>query len=162
MELESKYNNLDRSSHMKSFNQEYETPDELYNMLHDEFHFECDLAASEQIHKHENYYSIENNAFSYNWLGVNWLNCEWKNVGKWTKRAFEQNEKFNSTVVMLMMVKSNTNWWRDCVMQAKEVRFINQKLQFKNTEPGLRFPTCIVVFQPHFEKTKFSVLEIPK
>ena len=57
------------------------------------------------------------------------------------------------------MIKSNTNWWRDYVMKAKEVRFINQKVQFVGMPQGLRFPCAIVIFQPHEGKTKFTVFE---
>ena len=152
--MESKY-----SAKMVSINQEYETPDKLYQILYNEFHFQCDLAGSLTNHKHKHYFSIEDDAFKQDWYGINWLNPPFYTVGKWVRKAYEDSEKYHSTIVMLILVKSNTNWWRDYVMKAKEVRFINQKLQFKNTEQGLRFPACIVIFNPHKEEIKFSIME---
>ena len=152
--MESKY-----SAKMVSINQEYETPDKLYQILDNEFHFKCDLAGSELNKKHNYYLSKDDDAFKHDWYGINWLNPPFNKVGKWVRKAYEDSEKYKSTIVMLILVKSNTNWWRDYVMKAKEVKFINQKIQFKNTEQGLRFPACIVIFQPHLGETKFSVME---
>lgn len=152
--MKSKY-----SAKMISLNQEYETPDKLFEILDNEFHFKCDLAGSQLNHKCKNYFSKNDDAFSHNWYGYNWLNPPFNKVGKWVRKAFEDSLKYHSTIVMLILVKSNTNWWRDCVMKSKEVRFINQKLQFKNTQQGLRFPACIVVFESHKGKTMFSVME---
>ena len=143
---------------MISISQEYETPDNIFKPLDDEFNFMCDLAASELNHKCSSYYTIEQDAFSRNWGGVNWINPPFNKVGKWVKKAHEDSNKFKSTIVMLILVKSNTNWFRDFVMDSKEVRFINQKVHFKNTPQGLRFPACIVIFSPHEGKTKFSII----
>lgn len=143
---------------MISISQEYETPDNIFEPLNQEFDFKCDLAASVLNHKCPEYYTIETDGFLRDWYGINWINPPFKTVGKWVKKAYEDSIKYNSTIVMIILVKANTNWWRDCVMKSKEVRFINQKVQFKDTPQGLRFPACIVVFSPHKEDTKFSVM----
>ena len=147
---------------MISLNQEYETPDELFNPLNDEFHFDIDICASKFNHKLEKYYTKDDDCFSKDWSTTSWINPEFIRVKKYVKKAFEDSIKFGSTIVMLTLVKSNTNWWRDYIMNAKEVRFINQKIQFKNTSQGLRFPACIIIFSPHVDKTKWSVMKIIK
>jgi len=144
---------------MLSLSQEHETPDDLFETLHKEFNFQTDLAASELNHKLSHYYTKDNDALSYNWHGRNWLNQPFNKVGKWVEKAYKDSKKYKSTIVMLVLVKANTNWWRDYIFKAKEVRFINQKIQFKNTEQGLRFPACIVVFQPHRGSTKWRVIK---
>ena len=144
---------------MASLSQEYETPDELFNILNNEFHFNIDICASEKNHKLDNYYSKNDDCFTKNWNTTSWINPEFIRVKKFVKKAYEDSTKFGSTIVMLVLSKTNTNWWRDYVMNSKEVRFINQKLQFKGTPQGLRFPACIVIFEPHIGKTKFSVMK---
>lgn len=141
---------------MTSLMQEYETPDEIFLPLHKEFNFQVDLAGSESNHKLKEYYSKKDDAFKHDWYGRCWLNPEFITVGKWVKKAYLDSQKHHSTIVMLILSKTNTNWWRDYVMKAKEIRFINQKVRFKNTKQGLRFPACIVVFEDHQGDTKFS------
>jgi len=143
---------------MTSNSQEYETPDEIFIPLHKEFNFKLDGCASKTNHKVDNYYSKEDDCFTKNWNTTTWVNPEFYTVRKFIKKAYEDSEKFNTTIAILCMVKSNTNWWRDYVMKSKQVRFINQKIQFKGTEQGLRFPCCIVIFTPHDDDTKFTVM----
>ena len=144
---------------MTSDSQEYETPDEIFIPLTKEFHFQLDGCASPENHKCHDYYSKLDDCFTKHWDRTTWVNPEFYTVRKFVKKGFEDSRDFNSTIVMLVLVKSNTNWWRDYVMKSKEVRFINQKVQFKNTAQGLRFPACIVVFAPHKGDTKWSVFE---
>lgn len=147
------------TAHMESLSQEYETPDEIFIPLNKEFNFEIDICATEENKKCLQYYTKERDCFTQNWNQTSWINPEFVIVKKFVKKAYEDSQKFKSTIVMLVLVKSNTNWWRDYVMKAKEVRFINQKVTFKNQEQGLRFPACIVIFEPHEGDTKFSVFE---
>lgn len=147
---------------MTSISQEYETPDEIFVPLHKEFNFKLDGCASSINCKVDNYYSKQDDCFTKNWDKTTWVNPEFYTVRKFVRKAYEDSEKFNCTIVMLFLVKSNTNWWSDYVMKAKEVRFINQKVQFKGTDQGLRFPACIVVFEPHKGKTQFSVFHQEK
>lgn len=156
--METKAESLKQSFSIGSQNQEYETPDPLFSLLNDEFHFAIDICASQENNKLERYYSKQDDCFTKDWSETSWINPEFMVVKKYIKKAFEDSTKFGSTIVMLTLSKTNTNWWRDYVMKAKEVRFINQKLQFKNTKQGLRFPACIIVFQPHEGNTEFFVM----
>ena len=149
-----------------SINQEWQTPDNIFQPLNNEFHFQIDLAGSQINKRCERVFTKTDDTFKQNWQGICWLNPEFKTVKKWVKKAYEDSEKFNSTIVVLVLSKTNTNWWRDYVMKAKEVRFINQKIRFKAIESdyngkdyGLAFPACIVVFQKHEGVTKFSMFE---
>lgn len=147
------------STKMISLNQEYETPDELFDSLNKEFNFEVDMCASIKNHKLPFYYTKKDDCFTKKLNCTTWCNPPFYSVKKFVKYNFEQSKNEGSTIVMLILVKSNTNWWRDYVFKAKEVRFINQKLQFKNTKQGLRFPACIVIFKPHENVTQWSVME---
>ncbi|UVF62335.1 adenine methyltransferase [Nitrososphaeria virus YSH_462411] len=144
---------------MTSDSQIYETPDELFLPLHKEFNFELDVCANENNHKVEQYYDEKDDCFTKDWKLTSWMNPEFVKVGKFIKKAYEESVKHGSTIVCLTMVKSNTNWWRDIAMKAKEIRFINQKVQFKGTPQGLRFPCCLIIFSPHDGETKFSVFQ---
>ena len=45
---------------------DWSTPQDFYDELDREFHFDIDLCADETNHKHENYFSEENNAVKQN------------------------------------------------------------------------------------------------
>ena len=136
---------------MDSISQEHETPDEIFIPLDNEFHFEVDLCATPENAKCQIYYTKEQDCFKQDWNKTSWANIEFVRAKKYMKKAFEDSTKFDSTLVLLCTVKSNTNWWRDYVMKSKEVRFINGKVYFKGSKntQGLRFPCAVVVFNPH-------------
>ena len=145
---------------MKSISQEHGTPDEIFDPLHEEFNFKIDLCASHKNALLPKYYTKKDDLFTKEIKETGFANIEFVRAKKFAKYFYEQTQKHNSTVVMLCTVKSNTNWWRDYVMKAKEVRFINGKVYFKGTNntQGLRFPCAIVIFSPHKGSTKFSIL----
>lgn len=146
---------------MESLSQDHGTPDEIFNPLHAEFDFKIDLCASKENALLPRYFTSENSVFNNEITETGYANIEFVRAKKFAKYFYEQSMKNGSTIVMLCTVKSNTNWWRDYVMKAKEVRFINGKVYFKgekNTQ-GLRFPCAIVIFGSHDGDTKFSIFE---
>lgn len=146
---------------MESLSQEHGTPDEIWIPLYSEFNFHIDLCATPENALLPRYYTKEDNVFTKDITETSFANIEFVQAKKFAKYFFENSVKFGSIIVMLCTVKSNTNWWRDYVMKAKEVRFINGKVYFKgekNTQ-GLRFPCAIVVFAPHEGETKFSIFK---
>ena len=146
---------------MESISQEHGTPDEIFNPLDEEFDFRVDLCASKENTLLSKFYTKEDDLFKQEIKETGFANIEFVRAKKFAKFFHEQSNKYGSTIVMLCTVKSNTNWWRDYVMKAKEVRFINGKVYFKaegNTQ-GLRFPCAIVIFAPHKGDTKFTIFE---
>ena len=96
---------------MTSDSQEYETTDEIFIPLDKEFNFKLDGCVSGNNCKVDNYYSKKDDCFSKNWDLTTWVNPEFFTVRKFVKKAYDDSEKFNVTIVMLCLVKSNTNWW---------------------------------------------------
>lgn len=149
---------------MDSLSQDHGTPDEIFTPLHKEFGFKVDLCASIENALLPKFFTKENSVFNNEIRETSFANIEFVRAKKFAKYFYEQSAKFGSTIVMLCTVKSNTNWWRDYVMKAREVRFINGKVYFKgekNTQ-GLRFPCAIVIFGKHEGNTKFSIFEQQK
>ncbi|MEK6935266.1 MAG: DNA N-6-adenine-methyltransferase [Nanoarchaeota archaeon] len=143
----------------ESISQEHGTPDVIFFPLHNEFNFTIDLCASKENALLPKYYTKGDDLFTKEIKETGFANIEFVRAKKFAKYFYEQSQKFGSTIVMLCTVKSNTNWWRDYVMKAREVRFINGKVYFKaegNTQ-GLRFPCAIVIFAKHIGDTKFSI-----
>lgn len=80
------------SVHFMSKKSDWETPQDLFNKLHDEFHFTLDAAASEHNHKLPRYYTESENGLAQDWggngsfviflMGAKKRVCGQKNVGK--------------------------------------------------------------------------------
>jgi site-specific DNA-methyltransferase (adenine-specific) len=143
----------------KSVKQEWITPRELFSRLDGEFHFNVDLAADETNHKCDHYYSAKDNAMTKEWVGVCWLNPPYGDgaspLKNWVAKACRESEAGN-TVVMLIPVRSNTNWWHLFCMKAAEVRFLKGRPRFGDAKHGLPHPLAVVVFRPHDGETKYS------
>jgi len=65
-------------------------------------------------------------------------------IGDWVRKAYVEAQK-GITVVMLLPSRTDTRWWHDWVMKAKEIRFVKGRLKFSNAGSA-PFPSAVVVF----------------
>lgn len=49
---------------------EWATPQEIFDLLDAEFHFDLDPCATDENHKCETYFTLENSGLEKNWGGV--------------------------------------------------------------------------------------------
>ncbi|MFH1318495.1 MAG: DNA N-6-adenine-methyltransferase, partial [Candidatus Omnitrophota bacterium] len=68
-----------------------------------------------------------------------------KNIINWIKKGYEESKK-GKTIVMLIPSRTDTKWWHEYVMKAKEIRFIKGRLKFGGSINSAPFPSCIIVF----------------
>ena len=125
--------------------QDWETPDEVFGPLNDEFGFTLDVCADPHNAKCEQFFSPDNDGLSQPWYGVCWMNPPFGSQGKWIKKAFQEAQR-GVTVVCLMPARTNTSWWHEYCMRG-EIRFIKGRPKFKGAEHGLPQPLAIVIFQ---------------
>lgn len=133
--------------------QDWTTPDPIFIRLNDEFSFTIDLAASLENRKVNRHYSQENDAMLQVWEGeIGWLNPPYGIKGgysleKWVTKAYKESRKENTTIVMLIPARTNTNWWHNYCMKAKEIRFIQGRIKFGDATHGLPQPLALIVFE---------------
>lgn len=121
----------------------WETPQDLFNMLDDEFHFDIDVCATPENAKCSTFFSPLDDGLSQDWKGVCWMNPPYgKKIGAWMKKAMEAK----TTVVCLVPSRTDTKWWHDYAMKADEIRFIKGRLKFGNSKNSAPFPSAIIVF----------------
>lgn len=149
----------------KSGRQDWSTPDNLFLLLDREFNFEIDVAASYKNTKCNKFISKEEDSMKQSWNGICWLNPPYGDVGgytlkKWIEKSYNESQKDNCVVVILIPSKTNTIWWHKYCMRAKEVRFIKGRPKFDDYIHGLPFPLSVIVFEKHNKETKFSSLDI--
>jgi len=125
---------------------EWETPQDLFNELDQEFEFNLDVCATKDNRKCKNFYAKEIDGLKQNWHGVCWMNPPYgREIGKWVKKAYEESLK-GSTVVCLLPSRTDTRWWHDYCMKG-EIRFIKGRLKFSGNKYSAPFPSAIVIFR---------------
>ncbi len=144
----------------ESNNQDWETPQDLFDTLNSEFKFDTDLAATDKNKKCMAYYSISEDALKRQWKGVCWLNPPYGSkdykLKDWVKKSWQESKKDGCIVVLLIPARTNTGWWHDYCMHASEIRFIKGRPKFNNSDHGLPQPLAIVIFK---KETSMTILK---
>lgn len=123
-----------------------ETPQEFFDRLDAEFHFDLDPASTHENAKCERHYTVEEDGLSQPWDGTVFCNPPYgREIGKWVKKGYEEAQRGN-TVVMLLPARTDTRWFHDYVMKALEIRFIKGRLKFSGAENSAPFPSMVVIF----------------
>lgn len=124
----------------------WETPQDLFDKLNAEFHFDLDVCALPENAKCERYYTPEDDGLLQPWNGVCWCNPPYgKTIGKWVQKAYETFAG-GGTVVMLLPARTDTKWFHEYIYNKAEIRFIKGRLKFGNSKNAAPFPSMIVVF----------------
>jgi phage N-6-adenine-methyltransferase len=123
----------------------WETPQDLFDRLNEEFHFDIDVCASVENNKCTNFYSKEDDGLSKEWSGSCWMNPPYgKEIGLWVKKASEIE---NGIVVCLLPARTDTKYFHEYIYNKAEIRFIKGRLKFSNSKNSAPFPSMIVVFR---------------
>lgn len=74
--------------HTSSKSNEWETPKEFFDKYNDIYKFEIDVAATDENHLVDNYWTIEDDALGKDWEGkVCWMNPPYgREIGKFVKK----------------------------------------------------------------------------
>lgn len=128
-------------------NDEWETPQWLFDKLDAEFHFDFDVCATYANAKCKVFWSKEQNALEQPWSKTNWCNPPYSDQMPWVKKAYEETLKGNTTV-MLMMCDTSTKCFKFCYNYADEIRLLDRRIKFVGATGSPRFASMIVVFRP--------------
>ena len=117
---------------------DWKTPKAVYQTLDAEFGFDFDPCPVKPTF----------DGLNIEWGGVScFVNPPYgTEIGKWIKKGYEQYLK-GKTVVFLIPSRTDTRWWHDYVMKAKEIRFIKGRLKFDDQKNSAPFPSAIVIYE---------------
>jgi len=132
---------------------EWETPQEIYNKLNQEFDFNIDVCATDQNTKCKRFFSPTQDGLLQKWEGVCWMNPPYGVIiKKWMKKAYLSSLQ-GATVVCLIPSRTDTSWWHDYVMKG-EIRFIRGRLKFSGHKWNAPFPSARVIFKSNLNCDK--------
>ena len=131
--------------HFSSESDEWETPQFLFDAIHQEFRPELDVCATKENAKCRRYFDKAVNGLSQDWVGVCWMNPPYgRAIGKWMKKAFESST-LGATVVCLVPARTDTAWWHKYASRG-EVRYLRGRLKFGSATKSAPFPSAIIIF----------------
>lgn len=114
-----------RSTSNGSKNDNWETPEELYNKLNEEFNFDFDpCPLNHDLNKW--------NGLEIDWGKSNFVNPPYSNPLKdlFIKKGFEEYKK-GKTVVFLIPVSTDTKAFHEYIYPYAEIRFLKGRVKFK-------------------------------
>lgn len=136
------------------------TPIELFNKLNNEFHFTLDVCATHFSYKCPKYFTPEENGLIQDWSNdICWMNPPYgKEISLWLKKAYEESLK-GAIVVALIPSRTDTKYWNDYCMNAAEIRFIQGRLKFGDSDNSAPFPSAIIVFDNRTDQLRVSTYD---
>ena len=127
---------------------EWATPDDIYEILNEEFHFNLDPCANEHNHKCEKFFDIEVDGLKQNWGGHRvFVNPPYSQIKHWVKKAWEESTKPNTIVVMLIPARTDTRYFHEYIYHRSEIRFLKGRLKFGESKNSAPFPSMVAIFR---------------
>jgi site-specific DNA-methyltransferase (adenine-specific) len=134
-----------------SANEVWATPQDFFDKLNDEFHFDLDPCANVENAKCPIFFTKEDNGLAQDWQGYTvFCNPPYgRAIAAWVKKCYEESRKPNTTVVMLIPARTDTSYFHDYIYhKADDIRFIRGRLKFGGSNNSAPFPSMVVVFNP--------------
>ena len=127
---------------------EWATPQSFFDEINKEFDFDLDPCATEDNHKCDRYYTMQDDGLTQNWGGCRvFCNPPYSQIGKWVEKAFYATKEENTLVVMLIPSRTDTKYFHDYIYQRTEIRFVKGRLKFGDQKNAAPFPSMLVIFR---------------
>lgn len=156
---------MPKNIHFSSLTNEWSTPEDLFDELDREFHFNLDPAATDDNHRCSRYFTEIENGLIQDWTpgplsgeppSVVFLNPPYgRGIVKWMAKAHEESGH-GATVVCLVPARTDTAWFQKYAF-GHEIRFLRGRLKFGAAKTGAPFPSAIVVMRPPNVRRSFIV-----
>ena len=122
-----------------SVSDEWNTPKSFFDKLDKEFNFDSDPCPS----------SVPLKDGLVLWGERVFVNPPYSQLKDWIPKCYRHVvvNQFVDVVVMLIPSRTDTKWWHEYVMKAKEIRFIKERLKFSGHKNSAPFPSAVIVFK---------------
>ena len=125
---------------------EWYTPQWLFDLLDEEFHFDLDPCSTHENAKTILHFTMEDNGLEKNWGGPRvFCNPPYgRGIGKWVQKGFQEAQN-GAVVVMLLPASTDTKWFHDYCLKG-EIRFVRGRLRFGGSSVNAPFASMVVIF----------------
>jgi len=139
--------------HFSSEDQTWETPQDFFNKLNNEFNFTLDPCCSLKTAKCKKFYTEEHNGLNKDWSDeIVFMNPPYgRQIKHWIKKAKQESKK-GAIVVCLIPSRTDTIYWHEHIFAEEkkgncEVRFLKGRLKFGNAKNSAPFPSAVIVYK---------------
>lgn len=104
---------------MSSLSMEWATPQDFYDKLNSEFGFNLDPCATRETAKCKTYFTPESDGLKQDW-GGHTVFCNppyGRAIRDWVKKCYEESQKPNTTVVMLIPARTDTSYFHEYIWE---------------------------------------------
>ena len=132
-----------------STKEDWATPQDFFDKLNEEFHFDLDPCADAENAKCKEYFTKEENGLLKDWGGRRvFCNPPYgrKTTGEWIRKCYEEAKKPGTVVVALIPARTDTRFFHDYIYHKAEIRFIKGRLKFGGCKDAAPFPSMVVIF----------------
>jgi len=138
---------------------EWETPQDMFDALDKEFHFNLDPCATPENAKCEKFFTKEQNGLIQDWGGHSvFVNNPYSDNTKWVRKAYRESLKPNTRVVMLLPSRTDTKWFHKYCIKGT-IWFIKGRLKFGGQENSAPFPSMVVIFPSINKQSKRTSID---
>ena len=134
----------------------WNTPQDFYDTLNEEFNFTLDPCCLPNSAKCETYFTPLEDGLSQSWAGHSvWVNPPYgRTMYHWIEKAYQESLQPNTKVVMLLPSRTDTQWFHNFCVEG-EIRFLKGRIKFVDKEGNLSnsapFPSMVVIFDSNPE-----------
>lgn len=127
---------------------EWATPADLFNELNKEFSFTLDPCATDQNHKCEKYFTIEDDGLSKSWQNeIVFCNPPYSKIKIWVEKCAKEARQNGAIVVLLIPARTDTKYFHNYIYHKCEIRFIKGRLKFGDSKNSAPFPSMVCIFK---------------
>jgi len=143
------------NSRTKKSKDYWETPPNIFELLNKEFQFTLDAAASDDNHLCANYFTKEVDGLKQDWKDeIVFCNPPYNKKDDWIKKCYEERQKDNTIIVMLIPNGTETESFHKYGMKAYEIRLMKGRIEFlingkKPDKSGNNRGSIIIIFKKH-------------
>ena len=132
---------------------EWETPQDFFESLNDEFHFTLDPCSTDENAKCEKHYTKEQDGLAQDWTGETvFCNPPYgREMVKWIRKCYEHFIGGGGTAVMLIPSRTDTKAFHEYIYGKAEIRFIRGRLKFGGSTNNAPFPSMVVIYRKEKE-----------
>lgn len=134
--------------------QYWETPRDFFNKINNLFHFNWDLASTNENALCKNHLTEEDDSLSIDWGGLSgnmFLNPPYgRELKLWVKKAAETKLKHNQYLVLLIPARTDTSYWHDYIFNKAKIKFLRGRLKFAingEQKDAAPFPSALIIYQ---------------
>jgi len=144
---------MDKEKRLDKNSDEFGTPQDIFDELHEEFQFDYDACATSENAKLRSFGRKETNSLKINWFGLRvFCNPPYSrgNVKLFAEKAFEETSKNRKCMLAVLLIPTYTEreWFHRMKNSGRvDVRFFKKRIKFIGGETSARGNHMLMIFR---------------